>query len=93
MVIEPVIRVHVAVGPVVSRVAMKVISPGAADDVFLNAAQAPVLRAIGVGHDANFFDIVKAQKQVAGTGVVQVQEKIILFRAIQCEVVRLARTD
>jgi hypothetical protein len=69
---------------------MKPIAPGTTDDVFLNAAQASVLRAVGVGHNADFVNIIEAQKQVAGTGVVQVQEGIILFRAIQCKLFEVA---
>src|ERR1700733_4829515 len=86
-VVEPLVGVQVAVGPVVGHVSMELVGSGAGEDIFLNAAQAAILGAIGIGHNVDLVDVIGTEQQVAGTGVVQVEEGIVFFSAVNGEII------
>jgi len=66
VVVEPLVRIHVAVGPVVCRIAVELVGSRAGEDVFLDTTQAAILRAVGVGNNIDLIDIIGASSMLLG---------------------------
>ena len=83
--VEVVVRVKEAAVVVFDQIAVETVGAGSGDVVDLGAGFAAILRAVGVGDDGGFRDVVGAEGVVAGPGLVVEVVRLDDVRAVDGE--------
>ena len=84
-VVKEIVCAKRAASPVIDGVAVETVSAGFRVVVNLSARLSAVLPSISVAYHSHFLDFVPAQQQVTRTGVIEIQEGIVVIVAVDGE--------
>ena len=76
--VDRIVRGNRSPRPVVDCIAVESVAAGFRTVVYLSARLTTVLSGVSVAHNGDFLQFIAAQQKVARTGVVQVQERVIV---------------
>src|SRR5262249_27268452 len=88
LLVEEVVAVHADAVPTPDRIAVICVRSSFADVVDVRAGHG-ILTGITVAHYRSFAHVILTEQNVSGSGVIQIQERIVFRHAVNSEVIRI----